>query len=80
MKVSELIQKLHQVDPNLEVVIRGYEGGVNKVENISKPLAVAENFYQAWYYGKHEVVDVIPEDVLETKRHRIFTAVYLGGE
>ena len=31
MKVKELIEKLSQLDPELMVVVRGYEGGVDEV-------------------------------------------------
>ena len=33
MKVKELIEKLSQLDPELMVVVRGYEGGVDEVSD-----------------------------------------------
>lgn len=57
MKVRELIKQLEVVDGDLNVYVRGYEGGVDDVCNIGKPVDVALNVNDAWYYGKHEVID-----------------------
>jgi hypothetical protein len=56
MKVKELIEKLKSCDPELMVVVRGYEDGVNEAENAAQ---VKIKLYKnpEWYYGTHEVTD-----------------------
>ena len=55
MKVKELIEKLSQLDPELMVVVAGYEGGVNEIKKY-KLCDIELNVNDAWYYGKHEVL------------------------
>ena len=55
MTVAELIEKLQQFDPSLRVIIPGYQGGYNDLDGpVLKKIAL--NFYDEWYYGKHEQV------------------------
>lgn len=56
MTVKELIEQLQQLDPDLYVFTRGYEGGFDDVEFISDPIDMALNVNEVWYYGKHEKV------------------------
>lgn len=56
MTVEELINALQQYDPKLRVVMRGYEGGMNDIDFL-RPMQVALNVHDAWYYGKHEDAD-----------------------
>lgn len=55
MKVKELIEVLSQLDPELMVVVAGYEGGVNEVDK-SELCDIELNVNTAWYYGKHEIL------------------------
>ncbi len=55
MKVKELIETLSQLDPELMVVIRGYEGGVDEVDKYEL-CDVELNVNTEWYYGKHETL------------------------
>jgi len=55
MKVKELIEVLSQLDPELMVVVRGYEGGVNEVDQCDV-YDIELNVNTAWYYGKHETL------------------------
>lgn len=55
MKVKELIEKLSQLDPELMVVVAGYEGGVNEVDK-SELCDIELNVNDEWYYGKHEML------------------------
>jgi len=55
MKVKELIEKLSQLDPELMVVVAGYEGGVNEVDKYEL-CDIELNVNTAWYYGKHETL------------------------
>ena len=55
MKVKELIEKLSQLDPELMVVVHGYEGGVDEVTDYGL-CDIELNVNTAWYYGKHEIL------------------------
>ena len=55
MKVKELIERLQALDPELEVMRDGYEGGIENATEVDV-VKVALNVNQAWYYGSHEVV------------------------
>lgn len=54
MKVSELISFLYTLDPELEVVVSGYEGGYNTVMGVTEPCEYVRGVNSAWYYGPHE--------------------------
>lgn len=78
MRVKELIEVLSQFDPELPVVVSGYEDGFNDVTEV-KPLTIRLNVYQDWYYGAHaagddaEIQRLMP-DALEV------SAICLGGK
>jgi len=55
MKVKELIEVLSQLDPELMVVVAGYEGGVNEVSDYGL-CDIELNVNDEWYYGKHEML------------------------
>jgi hypothetical protein len=57
MTVKELIEQLQQLDPELCVFVRGYEGGYDDAGPITPPNDFALNFHDEWYYGDHEVAD-----------------------
>lgn len=58
MTVRELIDKLSQIEnQETRVMINGYEGGVNDINNIASIVDVALDVNDEWYYGKHERVD-----------------------
>jgi hypothetical protein len=50
------LAKLLLAGPDVRVVVRGYEGGVNDVSGISEPSKLALDFYDEWYYGHHQFV------------------------
>lgn len=54
MKIKELIEQLQQFDPEMLVMVEGYEGGI---ASPSKPYQtpIRLNVHEEWYYGKHEV-------------------------
>ena len=56
MKVKELIEQLKQLNPELMVVVRGYEGGVNEVISYEE-CNIALDANEEWYYGRHEIVE-----------------------
>jgi hypothetical protein len=55
MKVKELITQLQAFDPELMVVVSGYEGGVTETSQ-TELVTIALNVNTSWYYGAHEVV------------------------
>jgi hypothetical protein len=57
MKVIDLVQRLQEFDPEMVVVLRGYEGGYNTVSDIIDPQTFVEGVNRAWYYGPHELDD-----------------------
>ncbi|MEA3370314.1 MAG: hypothetical protein U9Q40_03170 [Campylobacterota bacterium] len=56
MNVKELIRALEEYPKDMKVVVRGYESGVNDVENLSS-YDVFLNCNTEWYYGKHECAE-----------------------
>lgn len=54
MKVHELISFLYTLEPELEVMISGYEGGYNEVKGVSGTIEYVKNVNDEWYYGPHE--------------------------
>ena len=73
MKVKELIEKLQELDPEMEVMRHGYEGGVENVTQLEIEQ-VALNVNEEWYYGTHETAD--KDD--EYPGHEIITAVVIS--
>ena len=57
MKVIELIQRLQEFDPEMVVLLKGYEGGYATVGGIVDPRTFVEDVNRAWYYGPHELDD-----------------------
>jgi len=58
VKVGELIDLLKDCDPDLMVVVDGYEAGLTELSHINHArlqLNAPEN--KAWYYGPHEHMD-----------------------
>ena len=53
MKVKELIELLQEQDPELIVVVDGYEGGYAPVRTATL-LPLKLNVNKEWYYGSHE--------------------------
>ena len=54
MTVKELIEKLQQLDENLQVYCGGDEGGYTSVQEVSDPEEFILNVNTQWYYGEHE--------------------------
>lgn len=64
MTVKELIEKLQTLDPETSVFIDGYEGGCNDLTDLES-IEVVKNVNTKWYYGSHEKINDLPEDVIE---------------
>jgi hypothetical protein len=54
MKVNELLALLSQMPANADVVVKGYEEGVDDVVDIAL-IQIRRDVHKEWYYGKHEV-------------------------
>ena len=54
MTVKELIDFLSKEDPDMEVVVDGYEGDYCPIKPIYKKF-VKENPNHKWYYGPYEI-------------------------
>jgi inhibitor of KinA sporulation pathway (predicted exonuclease) len=75
MLVEELIAKLQEFDPKLQVITSGYEGGVDDIECVSA-TKIALNVNTEWYYGKHENVDSL--GYRDLSQYKQVDAVYVG--
>lgn len=64
MTVKQLIEHLQQLDPDLHVFHKGYEGGLDDVTAINGPLDVAldVNEEDEWWYGSHEPIHHVRKD------------------
>ncbi len=61
MKVKGLIQELQKLDPELLVVVAGYEGGVDEVKNLTQ-YKIELNAYKDWaFFGDHAALDDIED-------------------
>ena len=56
MTVAELIRNLQNLPQDHMVVIRGYEGGVDEVDEIEE-ARIALDVNDEWSYGSHELLD-----------------------
>ena len=65
MTVKELIEKLQTLDQEMPVFINGYEGGYDDLTDLAN-IEVVKDVNTQWYYGSHEKIDDLHEDVLET--------------
>ena len=75
MTVQELMQILAGLDPDLPVVVAGYERGFNDVTQV-KPLSIVPNVNSAWYYGRHD----LPQNAGRgAESPPLIPAIFLGG-
>lgn len=54
MKVVDLLALLTQMPSEADVVVKGYEGGLDDVVNVSL-VKIKKNVNDEWYYGKHAI-------------------------
>lgn len=62
MTVKQLIEQLQQLDPDLHVFVRGYEGGYDDASPIINIKEIALDYHTEWYYGKHEDADEVNKE------------------
>ncbi|GMV33964.1 MAG: hypothetical protein DCC59_04500 [Chloroflexi bacterium] len=53
MKVKDLLNLLSQMPADADVMVKGYEGGVDDVINV-KLVNIKKDVNVEWYYGRHE--------------------------
>jgi hypothetical protein len=78
MTVTQLIQILSTIDnpDDIKVMVRGYEGGVDDIVNITPDVIhVALDVNTEWYYGKHETVDNLYD--VPNDRYHVVKAIIL---
>ena len=54
MKVIDLLTLLSQMPAEADVVVKGYEGGVDDVVDV-KLVKIKKDIHAEWYYGRHEI-------------------------
>jgi hypothetical protein len=54
MKVMDLLALLSQMPAEANIVVKGYEGGVDDVVNV-KLVNIKKGVHDEWYYGRHEI-------------------------
>lgn len=55
MTVKDLKELLNNYPDDIQVFVRGYEGGLDDV-NPGEIVNVELNYNNEWYYGKHEQI------------------------
>ena len=54
MKVKDLLALLSEMPLDADVIVKGYEGGVDDIINIQL-VKLNRNEHDEWYYGRHEI-------------------------
>jgi hypothetical protein len=54
VKLKDLLVLLSQLPLEADVVVKGYEGGLDDVVEV-KLAKTKRNVHNEWYYGRHEV-------------------------
>jgi hypothetical protein len=62
MTVKELIETLETLDPDLHILVHGYEGGFHFVDSPGEETTFCLDVYSEWYYGPHEKIESVVEE------------------
>jgi hypothetical protein len=75
MKVKDVIRMLEDIDPELEVMLEGYEGGYKQFSYTIAPADYALDAYTdaVWWYGPHERVEYVDN----VEKHTVVKGVVL---
>ncbi len=76
MKVKDLIILLQEIDPELEVMLDGYEGGYKQFSYFTEPQDYALNAHNTedlWWYGPHERAEYVDN----VEKHQVVKGVVL---
>ena len=66
MKVWELINLLTRLDPDMIVVISGYEGGLTEIVSIEEKMVNGKN--REWWLGEYKETTLDDRNGLKTLR------------
>ncbi len=77
MNVGQLIEALKDYPQDLRVVIRGYEGGYNDVDQF-ETMKIVIDFNEELYYGKHEDVESLYGQNSELLKTNAVDALRIG--
>lgn len=67
MKIGELIKRLEEIGPEIEVFVPGYEGGYREISEAFTIVDVALNVNTHWWLGPHERLQEVPKEVTDIK-------------
>ena len=67
MKIKDLILELNKHDPDTQVCLTGYEGGVYNPTKVLE-VTVALDVNDEWYYGPHE--QIVPDLDRDYPQHK----------
>jgi hypothetical protein len=77
MNVGQLIEQLKNYPQDLRVVVSGYEGGYNDVDQFEN-IKIVLDYHQEWYYGKHESAESIYGSDAEQRKATAIDALRIG--
>ena len=61
MTAKELIEKLSTLDPDLHILVHGYEGGFHFADSPGEETTFCLDVNSEWYYGPHEKIESVGE-------------------
>lgn len=67
MKIGELIKRLQEMGPEVEVLVPGYEGGYREISEAFKVIDVALDVNTHWWLGPHERLEEVPKKAIDIK-------------
>jgi len=71
MKVKDLIAQLQALDPELTVMVNGYEGGLKELNKVEVTEVVLDEHKYMSFYGPHERGEYVYEWGDEPKKPRV---------
>lgn len=80
MTVGELIEKLMDLDPVLEVYTDVYDGGYNDLNTIER-IEVCRDFYKddgSWWHGDHEEFNVVRKSPADPFSYNIVKGIVIS--
>jgi hypothetical protein len=77
MKIKDLFNLLKDEDPETELLVRGYEGGWNNLNFISKNNLILD-VHPEPYYGSHDLIENLTRmQVVEFKDNKVIVGILL---
>lgn len=67
MKTEELIKKLEEIGPGVEVFVPGYEGGYREINEAFHIVDIALDINTHWWLGRHERLEQVPQEIKDVK-------------